>query len=97
MSLCVVQLSVIQIVDRQTLCQTVLLIEIDSICTASLLIVCLWSRLNAVCVIHRKISQIYDQMRRLGLSVDWTRACFTLDKVCSLCSRAFYHVINFIA
>jgi len=29
----------------------------------------------------RKIKEIYDQMRRLGMSVDWTRACFTLDEV----------------
>jgi len=51
--------------------------------------------LNLLSYFCRKIEQIYDQMRRLGMSVDWTRACFTLDEVCTgvVCLQII--VINF--
>ena len=33
-------------------------------------------------ILFRKGGRIYDQMKRLGSSLDWTRDCFTLDPVC---------------
>ena len=33
---------------------------------------------------------IYDQLRKLGSSVDWDRACFTMDpKMCKAVTEAF--------
>ena len=43
---------------------------------------------------------IYDQLRKLGSSVDWDRACFTMDpKMCKAVTEAFvrsgFCVLNF--
>ncbi|KAK2722041.1 valine--tRNA ligase-like isoform X2 [Artemia franciscana] len=38
----------------------------------------------------KKGSRIYDQLKRLGSSVDWDRACFTMDqKMCNAVTEAF--------
>jgi len=38
----------------------------------------------------RKGDKIYLQLRKLGLSLDWTRACFTMDpKLCRAVTEAF--------
>ena len=38
----------------------------------------------------RKGDTIYLQLRKLGLSLDWTRACFTMDpKLCRAVTEAF--------
>jgi len=34
-----------------------------------------------VVFVSRKGGKIYDQFRRMGASVDWDRACFTMDNV----------------
>lgn len=33
------------------------------------------------CLFRRKGDRIYHQMRTLGTSYDWDRACFTMDPV----------------
>mgnify|MGYP001295680209 CR=1 FL=1 len=45
---------------------------------------------------------IYDQLRKLGSSVDWDRACFTMDpKMCKAVTEAFvrsgFCVLNFLS
>ena len=45
---------------------------------------------------------IYDQLRKLGSSVDWDRACFTMDpKMCKAVTEAFvrsdFCVLNFFS
>ena len=32
-------------------------------------------------IIHRKGNRIYEQLERLGSSLDWDRACFTMDSM----------------
>ena len=44
----------------------------------------------AVICCFRKGDTIYLQLRKLGLSLDWTRACFTMDpKLCRAVTEAF--------
>lgn len=39
---------------------------------------------------NEKGDRIYDQLRKLGSSVDWERACFTMDpKLCRAVTEAF--------
>ena len=37
--------------------------------------------IDPCCVFFRKGDTIYTQMKRLGMSVDWDRECFTMDRV----------------
>ena len=37
--------------------------------------------LYSLCL-NRKGDRIYHQLRKMGVSVDWDRACFTMDPVC---------------
>lgn len=40
--------------------------------------------------VHRKGNRIYDQLKKLGGSYDWDRACFTMDpKLCRAVTEAF--------
>ncbi len=43
-----------------------------------------------MCSFFQYGSAIYSQLRRLGSSVDWDRACFTMDpKMCTAVTEAF--------
>ena len=43
-----------------------------------------------ICILIRKGHRIYDQLKKLGSSFDWDRACFTMDpKLCKAVTEAF--------
>ena len=49
-----------------------------------------WSFAPYFCISLQYGSAIYSQLRRLGSSVDWDRACFTMDpKMCKAVTEAF--------